>query len=438
MGITVLQLHKRASYEFKHIQDKYEVNSESRTFALADGTTQSFNSEIWAEIITKGFTENPIFNANELIKSFSKKVEVYKSAKYEFSSNPAVASLEKAKQNKGGTATFIGLQFTEHNKLEVISCGDTNLFLLNSDNKIIPFPFADVDSLDANNYFINTEQLLQNKIDETFFKKRTLDCSPTDILIVATDALSRLILKKPSTITELLNIKTFEQLHQFCLKYWENKELQEDDISAIIIPINSMSEVRLIFPPNDFSFPREKEEEFIPTSLQQTKQINYTDMEMNEIRNQFNGVAQDFHQVKKKLKLHEMQLMMAISLLLVNLLMIYFFRPTNSEDETAKPKANSENVIIEKYENKIGDLESEIQTLKIKINNLTQPKEEQKKEKEEKIGQKKSIPTISKEEAIKRQEELIKSGYKVTADGIWGAQSEKIWNDYQQKKKEKK
>ena len=69
MGITVLQLHKRASYEFKHIQDKYAINSNKKTFALADGTTQSFNSEIWAELITKGFVANPIFNSNELINS---------------------------------------------------------------------------------------------------------------------------------------------------------------------------------------------------------------------------------------------------------------------------------------------------------------------------------------------------------------------------------
>jgi len=435
MGITVLQLHKRASYEFKHIQDKYAINSDKRTFALADGTTQSFNSEIWAEIITKGFVANPVFNSNELINSFLKQVDEYKSAKFEFSTNPAKASLEKAKQNKGGTATFIGLQFNEQSKLDVISCGDTNLFLLNSENKIIPFPFADVDSLDANNYFINTEQLLQNKIDETFFKQRTLECSPTDILILATDALSRLILKKPSTITELLEINTFEQLHEFCLKYWENKELQEDDISAIIIPLNNMADLKLIHPPKDFSFPKEKEEEFIPTSLQQKKQRNYTDMEMNEIRNQFNGVAQDFHQVKKKLKLHEMLLMVAISLLMVNILLLYFWRPTSSKDKISNAKGKSENVIIEKYENTIGDLKSEIQTLKSKITDLTQSKEEPK---EEKIEPTKTTQTISKEEAKKRQEELIKAGYKVTADGIWGPQSEKNWNEYQQKKKDKK
>jgi len=171
MSITVIQLHKRASYEYKHIQDKYAISSENNVFALADGTTQSFNSELWAEIITKEFVNKPNFSPQTLISQFKESVSGYKNAKFEFSSNPAKASLERAKQNKGGTATFIGIKIKESSNIEVISCGDTNLFLLNSENKIRTFPFSDINSLDANNSFINTEALLQNGIDESFFKK---------------------------------------------------------------------------------------------------------------------------------------------------------------------------------------------------------------------------------------------------------------------------
>lgn len=431
MSIRILQLHKRASYEYKYIQDRYALNFDNKTFALADGTTQSFNSEIWAEIITREFVKNPSFEPLNLISKFKEIVPAYKNAEFNFSTNPAKASLEREKQNKGGTATFMGLHFTTENKIKLISCGDTNLFVLNSENKIIAFPFSDVDSLDANNNFINTEQLIENKIDLTFFKLKSIEYKFDDKIIIATDALSRLILKKPKTISEILKIEDFKQLNDFCLKYWESKELQEDDISAIIIPAQNSGTVKTIQPPSDFSFPKEKEEEFIPTSLQQKKQRNYTDMEMNEIRNQFNGVAQDFQQVKKKLKLHEMLLMLAISLLMVNILLMYYFRPTNLKDETSKPKAKSENIVIYKYENTIDDLKSEIQTLKNKIADFSQPKEE-------KVEPTKSTSTISKEEAKKRQEKLIKAGYKVTVDGIWGAQSEKTWNEYLQKKKDKK
>ena len=380
MSTTVLQLHKRSSHQFKNIQDKYAINSETKTFALSDGTTQSFNSEFWAEIITNEFVKNPTFNANTIIKVFSNQVEEFNNTKFEFSSNPAKASLEKAKINKGSTATFFGLQFEIENKVKLISCGDTNLFLLDSNNNFTPFPFSDVDSLDLNNDFINTEQLVQNKIDETYFKTKTFKYKSNDTIIIATDALSRFILRKPAVISEILSIEDFNQLKNFCIKYWESKELQEDDISAIIIPVDSNFTIKSIEPPNDFSFPNENEEEFIPTSLQQQKLTNLSDMQINEIRNQFNGIAQDFYQVKKKQKLHVKLLILAISLLILNFFFMYFFISRNINNQTPKRKNNAENGFNENNENIIDNFNSDIHTLKKEIPDLLQSKEKQKDE----------------------------------------------------------
>lgn len=398
MSIKILQLQKRASYDFKHIQDKCAFNLSTNCFALADGTTQSFNSEIWAELVTKNFVSKPNFNVKMLLDSFKECVSDYKNVEFKFSSNPAMASLEKAKQNKGGTSTFIGIQFSSSDKIDIISCGDSNLFLLEGESQVKAFPYSDLDNLDSNNQFINTEQLTLDKIDDTFFKQIRLEVNKNNTIILATDALSRLILRKPETISELLKIQKFEHLLEFCIKKWEDKDLEEDDISAIIIPISQMDTVKYIVPPDDFSFPKEKEEDFIPTSLPQNKQFNYTDMEMNEIRNQFNGVARDFDHVKNKQKFHEMLLMVAIGLLMVNILLLYFLRPTNIKVSDAKIKNKTENVL-------------QIKSIK-------------------------QIQTISKEEAKKRQDELIKAGYKLSADSIWGEQSEKNWNEYQQKKKQ--
>jgi hypothetical protein len=348
MSITVLQLHKRASYEFKYIQDKYAINAATKTFALADGTTQSFNSEIWAEIITTKFVENPIFKSKDIISFLVKQVDEYKRVKYEFSDNPAKASLEKEKQNKGGTATFIGFQIVNETKIDIIVCGDSNLFVFNKSNVITSFPFDDFESLDSNIHFINTEQLLQEKIDETFFKQSSLEVKHDETIVVASDALSRLILKKPVTISELLKIQNFDQLHDFCLKNWENKELQEDDISAIIIPIAKMDKINYILPSDGFSFPKEVNEKFFPNSSSQNNQLNITAMELNEIKNQFNGVARDFQEVKSKQKFHEMLLMLAISLLILNIFLVYIFRPVNPKVEINEKSKKTENSKIEK------------------------------------------------------------------------------------------
>lgn len=429
MSIKVLQLHKRASYEYKYIQDRYALSSDNNVFALADGTTQSFNSELWAEIITKEFVNNPNFSPQTLISQFKESVSAYKNAKFDFSTNQAKASLERAKQSKGGTATFIGIRINEGNSIEVISCGDTNLFLLNSENKIRTFPFSDINSLDANNSFINTEALLQNGIDESYFKKTTIPCGEKNTIILATDALSRLILKRPDTIKELLNVQLFENLHDLCLKKWGSKELEEDDISAIIIPIGAAKDIKFICPPNNFQFPKEKEEEFVPASLTHQKSNNTSNMEMNEIRNQFNGVAKDMHHVKAKLKLHEILLMVTISLLMVNMLMTYLLRP--KVNQSISEQSNPSNVIEKKYDETIKGLQSEIKSLKNKISETITPNESKEKETDN------NNKEITKDEAKKRQQELIKAGYNLTDDGIWGDQSEKAWKEYQSKKSKK-
>lgn len=367
MSVTILQIHKRASYEFKYIQDKYAISLDSKILALADGTTQSFSSEIWAEIITNEFENAPTFVPSEAIQLFKGCVEKYKNSKFEFSINPAKASLEKSKQNKGGTATFIALRFLNDNKIELISCGDSNFFLLASDNNIISYPFSDLDSLDANNNFINTEALIQEKIDDTHFTVKSFEYQHGDRFILATDALSRFLIKKPSAFNELLQIEDFEQLNIFCAKYWDSKELQEDDISAIILNIDNKNTKKIIIPPIDFSFPKEKEEEFIPTSLiQDDYEIKYTDMQMNEIRNQFNGIANDFLQVKKKQKFHEMLIMIAISLILLSFLYVAFFQKNSAPEKTdneiqLQQLLNDKDDIIQTKQKEIDRLNKQLQ-----------------------------------------------------------------------------
>jgi len=362
MSITILQIHKRSSYQFKNIQDKFAVNEVNKCFALADGTTQSFNSEIWAEIITKNFVANPTFDWQKLIANFASYVPEYKNSKFEFSVNLAKASLERTKQLKGGTATFFGLQFLQNNKCNVISCGDSNLFIISNDI-IDHFPYSDVDKLDANKYFINTEQLLQCKIEGTFFQSKTFTFQTNDILIIATDALSRLLLKQPNVISELTALKDFESLHQLCLKYWDKKELEEDDISAVIIIFENKNSIKTIFPSKDFSFPIEKQQEFILTSHPQTNKDNFTTMNMQEIKHYFNSIATDFFQVKKKMKLHEMLLMIAISIGILNLFCFFYFRPETDKSDNENSSSKNQSTIIEGINQSLQDLGNKIESL---------------------------------------------------------------------------
>ena len=97
MALKILQLHKRAAYKYNYIQDKYAYSQENRCYAIADGATQSFNSELWAYLITQRFIANPAFEPDTLIGLFKNCAEEFSNQKYEFNPNPAIASLERDK-----------------------------------------------------------------------------------------------------------------------------------------------------------------------------------------------------------------------------------------------------------------------------------------------------------------------------------------------------
>ncbi|MBN8718787.1 MAG: hypothetical protein J0H85_05035 [Sediminibacterium magnilacihabitans] len=341
MNITILQIQKRSSYLYQNIQDKFAFNKSTKTFALADGTTQSYNSEEWAELITKKFVSNPTFEHEKLVTNFIDCAQIFKQSNIITNTNPAKASLEKSKQKKGATATFIGLQFFDNNHLKIISCGDSNLFMFRN-NRITCFPFRDLDSLDANNHFINTEQILEDKTNIPSFQYKEIPAEKNTIYILATDALSRLILKKPSIIEGLMQLNNFQKLYAFCMKYWSSRELEEDDITSIIIDHKNNGTIKKIIPDESFSFPKEEEKEFVPTNLgQENNHYQFTDMHIQEIIRRFDHISNDLSQIKRKQRLLEALLMIVVSLSVI--LSIAFFRfQINYQSDKSKNELRSD------------------------------------------------------------------------------------------------
>ena len=57
MNVKIFQLHKRSVYEYSSIQDKYSFNASQGVFAIADGATQGYKSEIWANLLVDNFVK---------------------------------------------------------------------------------------------------------------------------------------------------------------------------------------------------------------------------------------------------------------------------------------------------------------------------------------------------------------------------------------------
>ena len=401
MEIKVLQLHKKASIEYKHIQDKYNFSTSNKCIALSDGTTQSFKSELWARMLVDNFVNNPLFDVNLLKEEFKNLATKFKNSDFEFSSNFAKASLEKAKRNKGGTATFIGLQFINDSSIKVLNCGDTCLFIIRN-NEIISFPFKNIEELDNNNYFINSNKLLDNEVELEFFNFNEITILKNDKIVLATDAISRLIFSKPESISLILKCNNFEDLKSFCETSWENKDLEEDDISIVIVSPISSNKIIEIIPPKDFSFPPIVENEFIPSLENQNFINNIDNLEMEQLNRMIQQLFRETDFLKNKLKLTQALLISTLAILILNTLLLFYFIDKKS---SIVSEVETKNQVSTQY--KENDPIKEVETVNTvtdeELNNTTTVKEitvENENVKKEKTETETTKPNTAKEKKI--------------------------------------
>lgn len=397
MEVKVLQLHKKASIEYKYIQDKYSFSTTNKCIALSDGTTQSFKSDLWASMLVNYFADNPLFEIDLLKKEFKNLASKFNNTDFKFSSNFAKASLEKAKKNKGGTATFIGLQFIDNSTLKVLNCGDSSLFVLRN-NKINSYPFKTVEELDKNNIFINTKELLNDEIENDFFYYNEINFLKDDIIILATDAVSRLILRKPESINSILKCKNIEDLKCFCETSWKNKELEDDDISIVIISPNSTKKFIEIIPPNGFCFPQIEEKLFIPSYEFQNFNNNIDNLEMEQLNLMIQQIFRETAFLKNKLKLTQALLISTLAMLILNTILLFFMYGKSPSVSTVETK----NQVSTQYEeNKpIKEVESVNTKANEELNNVrtvNEPKIENETVKKENIQSETKMPNTTKE-----------------------------------------
>jgi serine/threonine protein phosphatase PrpC len=430
--IIALQIQKRDSIVFKDIQDKFALSVKDNVFALSDGTTQGFESGIWAELLVNAFVNYPTFKIESLLELFLEQVKVFDSMEFEFSKNPAIAALELSNKKQGASATFLGIKIYSSFKIDVISCGDTNLFLIRQDGSLLKFPHNDIHSLDSSSKFINSINLSLGDINESFFDITSFKFQPTDILIMATDALSKLILNEPEVLQELLLIHSFDEFLAFCSRYWDSKKLQEDDITALIIPLHNSEQVKYVIPPSDFSF-IQKNTSSICTPYSKTTESS---MENNEIRDQIKNLNQSLLYLKSKSKTNEFLMYLIMGLTICNLLFLSLQNPIS-----IWLKRNRNVMKIENIELKIPNKDTEyhkkktVKTLKNKTNNSAI---DTLSVKHIINSNSKYSSTLLPEEIKQRQIELKEAGYNIALDGIWGKKSEIAWNDYENKRSNKK
>lgn len=336
MKFKVFHTHKKSALTYNYIQDKYEINPDNKTIAIADGTTQSFRSEFWSELLVHEFCKNPTFENDDFLTLTRNLASKIQSSTPVFSDNSAIASLEKRKFSEGSTSTFLGIRFIDQNTFNIISIGDCNLFLFKKNGEIISYPFESIDDLNNNQSFLNTTNLLKDEPNQIEISNRQLKFDAGEQLIICTDAISRLFLSDKKWFDEILHLDTFELFIQKVEELWSNNILEEDDITIVFMSDTFKSSLT-VKPPKDFSFPEPPPPPAPPPAEDEGKtDIKLTAMDIKTIMHNFSCIENDFIEIKKKQKFHEILLISIVGLLSMILFILVF---NLSSDHT--PKENS-------------------------------------------------------------------------------------------------
>ena len=276
MRTRIFQLHKRSSYVFSAIQDKICFDNRKQIYAISDGATQGYKSEIWSEKLVKSFVDKPNFEVNSLLQDFKNYAESFQKIPNTENSNPALRALEERKRIQGGFATFMGVKI-EGGELEYISSGDVCGFVKSNDI-LQGFPFSKVEELDQDKGFLGTQKVINGENKAEQFRQGKISLKKGDRVILMTDAIARLTLRDKSILDRILSFRNYEDFFQFITKEWENKRLEEDDITIGIIEVSDDIQEEVYLPSSNFSFPKEER------PIIQFNQFNTDKMSLEEIK----------------------------------------------------------------------------------------------------------------------------------------------------------
>lgn len=332
MKVRCFQVHKRSSYVYDYIQDKQAVSKDSSIIALSDGTTQSFRSEVWAEVLVKSWFKNSLLSLDSFTQDVAQKALDIQNSGQSDANVTAKQLLERDKKKGGSTATFMGLKL-HPDRIEIINCGDSNLFLF-SNNELIKAPHTELEALDKNSSFINTVELVKNGPGSITLTSNRIGWDTGDVAVICSDALSRLFLREETSLSHLLGISDFQGFLDFIQLKWNNYQLEEDDITAIIVENSKQVIIEEFYPPKHFSFPKEEKPPFIPLSLKD--QMEDSKVDETEF---ITKVAKRIKWVKRNKKLMFIVLFLWLLIILVTLMI------SNRDDkeikQTPEPVKNS-------------------------------------------------------------------------------------------------
>jgi hypothetical protein len=218
-------------------EDQWCESSNGLSNALSDGASVSFDSGVWAAILTRRFSENPAISYDWIQEAIAE----YKAA-HERETMPW---MQQAAFDRGSFATLLGVELLPGRRAaRVFAIGDTILAFIDSDQMVRTIPYVQPDEFDRAPQLLSTNPLENRWLDEdallSAWYEVNIASHEAPTLLLMTDALGRWLLDQPDTVRvlALLNIRDEQTFREFVESERAAGRLRRDDTTLVVIGVS--------------------------------------------------------------------------------------------------------------------------------------------------------------------------------------------------------
>lgn len=223
-------------------EDQFCFSDDGLRLGLCDGASESYNSQLWAKIISQKFAVDPKFGPEWLSDALGAYI-----AAHDF---PSMSWSQQSAYERGSFSTLLGIDFDSlHRAVDVLAVGDCLALLVDEDRFIEAWPITDPERFKDHPTLLATLAQHNDFIAETGFCEKTvktihLNEYVNPRLYCMTDALGEWALRHALANTDglarLSSLTTEQELCELVVEERAAKRMRVDDSTLIILSFGDL------------------------------------------------------------------------------------------------------------------------------------------------------------------------------------------------------
>ena len=254
MKISAFITHKK-SERYSDCQDRFSVNKDTKSIAVSDGMSQSYQQKIWAGLLADSFTTGYLSdfteaNLDPLREEWQKRVLAFIENLKKIPGQEYLVrmNINSVAQRKSAAATLLGVRFNGY-KWEGDVLGDSCLIELDDKNAVMAIYSSQNKEFDNYPDFFDSTTVRLKQKGEVRHISGELKAGHKMLLV--SDPFSDIIQdfkngKIELNIDELLNIKTHEEFCSLVERWRTEKGMTNDDSTLVIVTHDSSEDFNIV------------------------------------------------------------------------------------------------------------------------------------------------------------------------------------------------